>query len=298
VPPAGLVHQLRAVRDLVGGPAGERIVPHVTVVPPFNLGSDGYPELRRTLRDAATATEPFDLTLGPVSSFAPQNPTLHLRVGGGACPGGPLDELWRRLRRGPMDRPVRHPFVPHLTLRRRTAEEVTDAAPLVLPGVLRPWGVDRLQLLEQLHVEAETVWRTVAEEPFGGPVVVGRGGVELALRTIGVVEPLLGSPEPLGGPADDGEALVVVAERPGSPGEVVARSVGFVGAGVARLCEVVVSEEQRGMGIARQVVARWCTDAARSGATVAVGDAAGGEVLAALGFSQAGQFLVRKLADS
>lgn len=310
VPPDALSDQLRGLRVLTGGPARERIAPHVTLVPPFNADAGSYPEIRSALRDAATATEPFDLTLGPGASFAPQNATLHLAVRGSAAAMEALVSLRERIRVGPLARPDRHGFVPHLTLRRHAPEAMTAAAAEVLCGRL-DWAVDGLQLLEQVPDGATTGWQAIAEEPFGGPVVVGRGGIELHLRTVRVVEPLL-EPAPPGRapvaePSVAGDApfppdgsvhgrLVVVAERPGEPGVVVGRAVGLVGPTIARLCALEVVEAARGEGIARQVLARWCTDAARAGATIAVTDAPHPEPLRSLGFTGSGTLLTRVLS--
>jgi GNAT superfamily N-acetyltransferase len=189
-----------------------------------------------------------------------------------------------------MDRPDRHGFVPHLTLRRNAPDPVTRAAPTILCGQLARWRVDRVHLLEQLHHGAETIWSPIAEEPFGGPVVVGRGGIEVHLRTVGTDEP---------------ERVQVLAELAGAPGAVIARADGSVGAGLARLATLEVAEEHRGLGIARQVLARWCTDAARRGATVAIAEPGAAdptsiEALLPLGFAlvgdpSAGAVAVRKL---
>lgn len=296
VPPDGLSEQLRALRALTGGPSEERIAPHVTLIPPFNVDARLHPEVRAVLRAAATATEPIELSLGPAGSFAPTNATLHLAVGGAREAIEALAALRARVRTGPMSRPDRHGFVPHLTLRRRAPEAMTGAAGDVLCGSV-DWTVEGVQLLEQVRGDGPARWVAVAEEPFGGPVVVGRGGVELHLRSVGVVEPLAGAapiegadPHPVTG------RLVVLAERAGEPGAVVGRAVGSVGAAVARLCSLEVVEASRGAGIARQVLARWCTDAARAGAELAVADTAHPEPLRALGFSGgAGTALIRRL---
>ena len=138
----------------------------------------------------------------------------------------------------------------------------------------------------------------IAEEPFGGPVVVGRGGIELHLRTTRTVEPLCEAEEERAGRTPpDGEPLVVVAETPEVPGRVVALAVGSVGAGTARLVDLVVTEAHRGEGIARQVLGWWCTGAGRLGATVAVAQVGptGAASLGALGWTIIGDLAVRRV---
>jgi len=303
VPPPELVSELRALRALVGGPSVERIVPHVTLIPPFNLAVERLVEVRTVLRAAVTGLDPFAVELGPAASFAPSNPTLHLEVGG--------EEARERLRRlraavrtGPMERPDRHDFVPHLTLRRKTDPTVTATAPQVLQGQLGPWEVDRVHLLQQVHDERGTAWEVLAEEPFGGPTVVGRGGVEVHLRTIRTVEPLCcahpDEGESLQVPErpTEGDPLVVAAELPDVPGRVVGLAIGSTQAATARLTDLVVAEPHRGIGLARHLLAWWCTGSAQRGATVAVAEPApsgGAAALGALGWTALGDLAVRRL---
>lgn len=299
VPPPRLLHQLRGLRAALGGPAVERIVPHVTLVPPFNVPDGGDSQVRRDLRAAVTDAAPIEVVLGPAASFAPANPTLHLAVGGDLAGLGRLRERVRAVAPGRRDR---HPFVPHLTLLRDASAAVTDAAPQVLRGTMARWTVDRVELLEQVHDGGETRWRPAAQEPLGGPVVVGRGGVELHLRTTRFAEPLSGA-DGVPHVPDTGcaEPLVVLAEPPRSPGEVVALVAGAVEGSVATLAAVEVAEPHRRIGVGRAVLARWCSEAATLGAgTVLVEGVAAGppelaELLAASGFSAVGDLHLRRL---
>ena len=135
VPPPRLLHQLRGLRAALGGPAVERIVPHVTLVPPFNVPDGGDSQVRRDLRAAVTDAAPIEVVLGPAASFAPANPTLHLAVGGDLAGLGRLRERVRAVAPGRRDR---HPFVPHLTLLRDASAAVTDAA-----GCCASWRIRR-----------------------------------------------------------------------------------------------------------------------------------------------------------
>lgn len=294
VPPEPILEPLRALRSLVGAPSVERITPHVTLVPPLNLRRSDA-ELRAHLRDAVRDLRPFELWLGPGASFAPENPTLHLRVGGDEAATDALVQLRQRLRSDVLDREDRHGFVPHLTLRRGAGSAATAAAAEVLAGRLGPWQVDRIHLLDQVHDERGTAWSVSAEEPFGGPVVVGRGGVELHLRTSSTAERLVGEAEATTSPATG--PLIVVAELPSTPGEVVARAVGSVAGDDARLLDLAVVEAHRGTGIGRQVLAHWCSEAASRGATVAISEAplAGSGLLVSSGWSGSGSLAWRRL---
>lgn len=274
-------------------------------MPPVNVSEGELIDVRRHVRAVAMRTRPFDAWLGPASSFAPRNPTLHLEVhdASGAAEGGePLSALREQLRSGPLGRPDEHPFVAHLTVRRRADAEAVEHARSVLPGSIGPWRVDAVTVLAQRRDAAGTRWMPVWEEPLGPPVVVGRGGVELVLRRTRVVEALGEGTEgeELVSTAPPRGALVVVAERAGEPGAVVARAIGRVEGDLAALARVEVAPAQRGQGISAQVLHRWCADAGSAGARLAVAevpDAADAGLLERFGFGVSGAIAVRRLGD-
>ncbi len=309
LPPPALAARVRTLREALDDPRRHDLPPHLTLVPPIDLDPDGSAALRALLREVAADREPLQLRLGPAASFTPVTETLHLRVDGDLAE---LHELRDDLRRGPVDRPDHHPFVPHVTLLQRDDPERVAAGLATLIGEVGDWEVDRLHLLERLRPPSGAVWHPVAEEPFGGPHVVGRGGVELHLRAISVVEPaaavLLREPDrPRDGPNDRSpsgatelreidpdaastdsrteldqadlvlpagdDVLVVVAEQPGDPAPV-AVAVGRARAAGATLEQLVVDASSRRLGIGRQVLAHWCFAAARRGARLASAGAA------------------------
>lgn len=306
LPPHELSGQLHALRRLLGDPRLDVIPPHLTLVPPVNLSGGELVELRGALRSVATACDPFTLGLGPAATFAPATPTLHLAVSGDEAS---LSELRTRLRVTPVDRPDEWPFTPHVTLRESMPEAQLDGAIATLSAPMADWSVDRLYVLQQFRDEHGVRWRAVAEEPFGGPDVVGRGGVELRLRTVEMLEPevweLIHGAEPeepasaarswLDAVAED-HTLVVAAETAGPVGVPIAAVLGSAGAGGAVIETLHVHPEHQGMGIGRQVVARWCVEAARRGADMATADPEVADgALVAWGFSRVGGLLVRQL---
>lgn len=310
LPPHELAGQVHALRRLLGDPRLDSIPPHLTLVPPVNLSEAELVDLRSVLRTVASRSEPFMLSLGPAATFAPATPTLHLAVSGDEAS---LRDLRTRLRVAPVDRPDEWPFTPHVTLRESFPEALLDGAMATLSAPMADWSVDRMHLLEQFRNEHGVRWRAVAEEPFGGPDVVGRGGIELRLRTVEMLEPevfelveaatdgsesgdpaLTARPWPEG--RSDGQTLVVAAETAGPPGAPIAAVVGAAGGAGAVIEALHVHPEHQGMGVGRQVVARWCVEAARRGAETATAhpDVAQG-ALTAWGFSAVGSRLVRQL---
>jgi GNAT superfamily N-acetyltransferase len=199
---------------------------------------------------------------------------VHLAVEGDLAV---LHELRDRLRRGPFERPDEHTFHPHVTLRRSFPPDLIPGALRALTGVLPDWEADRLHLLEHVQDDAGGPRWIVAEETcFGQPEVVGRGGVELLLRTVGSIEPSTAArvPHLVADERPHAGRLVVVAESTGEPGAALGVAAGSVGAGIAVLRWVHVDPHARRTGIARHVLARACTDAARRGARTVVVDPA------------------------
>lgn len=271
LPPEPVAARVEALRTALGDPRRFDLPAHLTLVPPIDLDGDRSMLLPAVLRSVARSVESFTLHLGPATTFAPRTMTLHLEVTGDLERLGALRDA---LRVAPLDRPDEHEFVPHVTLLQRARPEQVQAGTTLLAEPVGEWRVDSLHLLERLRPESGPIWHPVAQEPLGGPDVVGRGGIELHLRTIETVEPavadLLGVDRP--GPLPAGSpALVVAAEPPGAPGAPVGVAVGRADAGGAVLERVAVAASHRRQGVARQVVTQWCRAAADRGAGVVVG---------------------------
>ena len=305
LPPAGLSRSLQTLRRAVADPRLDDLPPHLTLVPPINLAESAYDEARMLLRSVAASYGPIELGVGPGATFAPATPTLHLDVHGEV---DRLHALRESVRSGPFHRPDVWPFHAHLTLREEQIDPPPTVAAEVLGGDLGAWSVDRLHLLEQRRDAAgRRCWVPVVEEPFGPPAVVGRGGVELELRATTMVgeeaAPLCGGVIPAPDPFSDG--LVVTAVRPGArPGEpplgvVSGRLDAADTNAVASLGCIVVDPSERGLGIGRHLVRRWCHEAAARGAHVvlsAVGlDPSVHGLLEADGFVAVGSTRVRQL---
>ena len=281
-----LATELDGLRRALGAAERERVPPHVTLVSPVNLRDKDLLSALDLVRAAAKASGPLALQLGPATSFQPATPTVHLAVGGNGLQG--LLALRAALvGAAPLARPDRHEFVPHVTL----AQEVT--ADRIVPALeaLRDWqaevAVDRVHVLRQGDHQ---VWKPFAESSLGGPVVVGRGGVELAIHRSARLDPeaaaLLAVDGATGG---DGVPFAVSARR----GERVAGAAwGWTSGSVAIVADLVVAEAQRGVGIGRAVLAAVEAEAATRGCDVlliaARGGGAAGALLSGAGWQPAG----------
>src|SRR6056297_8082 len=117
-PPASA--EIDGLRRAIGDRDREKIPPHITLVPPVNLRVDEIPNALGVLRDAAAMVDAaLQLTLGPPRSFGERGPVVYLEVRPRADQRD-LDlvpRMHQAARRGPLDRPLAHPFIPHVTLR-------------------------------------------------------------------------------------------------------------------------------------------------------------------------------------
>ena len=118
--------QVTRVRSRAGDPFADHIAPHVTIVPPTLIERDCLEDLRTHLRRVAARTAPIRLHMAGTESFRPVSPVTYLVVASGA---EQCDELHRRVRsqEGPLHRPPRFPFHPHVTLAQGVSDDALDA---------------------------------------------------------------------------------------------------------------------------------------------------------------------------
>jgi 2'-5' RNA ligase/predicted N-acetyltransferase YhbS len=246
------------LRLALGESERDRIPPHLTLVPPVNVREDRMDAAHALLRDAAAATKPLRLTLGPPRTFLPDSPVLYLGV------HGDVDELLglrEAIFKEPLQRPLSWPFVPHVTI-------VDGVQPYrIQAGMTALESFEREVVFEAVHLLEETeghTWRVIAEAPFVPAATVARGapGVELDLATT----------DRLGDETrrwltrewpDDQRPLAVTARR---DGEVVGVATGWTNGDLANLGELFVAPQARKQGVAGHVVAAFLSAAAERGA--------------------------------
>ena len=179
-------HEVDGIRRALGDRQLDRIAPHVTLVPPINLRTPDRDDAIDLVRDAAARSEPIDLTLGPVATFAPRNPTRFLEV----TPHGPVAALAETCRTGVLDRPRRHDFHPHVTVDIGGGTlEIPDPAVELLAGYRREWKANRVHVLGLVGERPNQRWVPVAGFHLGCSAVIGRGGIEVALTGVDRLEP-------------------------------------------------------------------------------------------------------------
>jgi 2'-5' RNA ligase len=252
VVPDPVATEVDGLRRALGDPVLDRIMPHLTLVPPVNVRIDDLGAALAVLRDAGAAGRPFSLVLGPPRTFAPETDTLYLAVDGDADALAALGRLRDATFRPPLHRSVDHAFVPHVTLNPSIEPSRSDAALAALADYRAAFEVSAVHLLEQ-RSDAGRRWVPIADVPLGPRVVVGRGGVELELTTSTLLDP-----EVLGLLADDG-TVTAIDPNPAGAIVVTARRRGTV-VGVAWCAragtttqEPSVVVRERGQGVGRQL---------------------------------------------
>jgi 2'-5' RNA ligase/ribosomal protein S18 acetylase RimI-like enzyme len=270
--PSPVAVELDALRRALGDEDTSRIPPHITLVPPVNVREEDVDDAVGVLTAAAGTVGRLRIELGPVTSFAPVSPTVHLAVGGDV---DGVHALRDAVFTPPLSRPLTHEFVPHVTLIEGTSH--IDAALTALAGFDASIVIDQVHLMrESRRDDGSRIWRPVADAPLGSrPAVIGRGGLELELQTSGALPPAARrwlderwtehQAERFGAPTPPYEPLAVVARR---EGRIVATAEGDTRAtGEAYLAELMVAGDVRGEGIGAHVLAAFASAAAERGAT-------------------------------
>jgi 2'-5' RNA ligase len=259
-----VANEVNGLRRALGDESLDRVPAHITLVPPVNVPEAFLPAAVEVLRRAAQAQAgPLVLAIGPVASFLPASSVLYLSVGG---PGSrDLSRLHDEISAGPLRKPLRWPWVPHVTVRDGLPEHLAGPLLEALVSYRTEASFDRVVLLE----ERGHRWGPIADACFGPPAVVGRGGLELELTEGRLPGPemlaLLGEVEGcvaaagmlamVGGEAPEaGPCIVIEARREGRlVGAAQASVPPVVGSPVEVF--VFVAEAERGQGFGRALLA-------------------------------------------
>ncbi len=253
-----LANELDGLRRALGAGSLKRIAPHLTLVPPLNVGEEELDDVLRHVRAEARNSLPIVIELGPLATFWPRTPVLYLEVKGDL---GPLSHLQRGLASGPLSPPLERKsreFVPHLTLDQRIEPGRLHHALEAMADYQAVYCFERVTILEQ---DADHRWWPLADAALGRPMVVGRGSLELELSVVGQIDPVVAvwaneqwdayTRERHGPQVRPFEHYAIVARALGSP---VALAEGEVRGSTLRLGRLLVSPNWRSQGAGSQLL--------------------------------------------
>jgi len=143
---------------------------HVTILPPRQLcGSELF--ALQTLEELCSRSEPFEIELGEVETFAPVTPTVFIDV---AQSGDRLRALHNRLNTQALAAVEEWPYMPHLTIAKMTTQEQAGQAYLVARDRWAEFSGSRLVSIKELtfvREEGENHWVDLAGLPLGRSLV-------------------------------------------------------------------------------------------------------------------------------
>jgi 2'-5' RNA ligase/8-oxo-dGTP pyrophosphatase MutT (NUDIX family) len=151
----------RALRD----PTRDRIVPHLTLVPPQTVAERDLGRAAALVERAAAEAVPFLVVLEGAATFLPDSPCAFLVV----REGGPaLQALEVALQASPLERRT-HPFHPHVTVTQDLPAAEIEAAARELAGFRASFPVREVALMRQ---DPDRVWRPLASVPVGASTAI------------------------------------------------------------------------------------------------------------------------------
>jgi 2'-5' RNA ligase len=147
---------------------------HLTLLPPRPLRGAENAAVQ-TVAEICGRTEPFEVTLGGIDSFAPTTPTVYIRVAYGAMR---MWELHEQLNTQALEHVEEWAYIPHLTIAKLPSEPAAIEA-LRIAGLRweeysgsRRILVDRLTFVRE---DSPNCWVDLAPLPLGGTLVNASG---------------------------------------------------------------------------------------------------------------------------
>lgn len=119
---------LQQMRRDVGDPQAEAVPPHVTLMPPTDLGQSAETTLEALsahLREVAARTQPFEMILRGTGTFRPVSPVVFVQLAQGVSS---CELLEAAVRSGPVERPLEFRYHPHVTIAHHLDEDALDRA--------------------------------------------------------------------------------------------------------------------------------------------------------------------------
>lgn len=117
--------ELQDYRTAVGDTTAAMIPTHITLVPPTEIDDADLPEVVRHLDVAATDVASYCVHLRGTGTFRPVSPVVFVTLVEGISQ---CEQLASRIRRGPLEVELAHPYHPHVTIAHHLADDLLDRA--------------------------------------------------------------------------------------------------------------------------------------------------------------------------
>lgn len=152
---------LRDARRKAGDERADAIPPHVTLMPPTEVAQVDRARLSAHLRAVAANHRPFAMVLRGTGTFRPTSDVVFVAIAEGtaAC-----ERIESDVRDGPVARPLKFPYHPHVTIAHDAPEDGLDRVFDELSGFEAGFGVGGFDLHEQ---GLDEIWRPVQRFHFG-----------------------------------------------------------------------------------------------------------------------------------
>ncbi|TFJ93631.1 YjcG family protein [Lentibacillus salicampi] len=134
------------------------IPPHITLKEAFEVDDAKISELITELKHIANETEPFNVSINQVSTFAPVTNTIYLKVN----QHQQLTDLAEKMQTGKFPENQTYSFVPHITIAQKLSEdEHSDVyGSLRMKDIQLEDPIDRFHIVYQLDNKIWTVYES------------------------------------------------------------------------------------------------------------------------------------------
>ena len=156
--------ELQGWRERLGDPNAGGIPPHVTLLPPTSFRDADLADVEEHLRQIAARFEPFVMHLRGSGTFRPISPVVFVPLVQGI---GECEQLEQAVRSGPLQRDVKFPYHPHVTVAHDLSEDELDRAFSELATYDARFSVWGFSMFEKGR---DDVWRPQRDFPFGAPL--------------------------------------------------------------------------------------------------------------------------------
>lgn len=154
--------QLQEYRASLGDETAGLIPTHVTLVPPVDLTEEEIATATGHLDEVAADFPPFLMHLRGTGTFRPVSPVVFVSLVQGISR---CEALAERIRRGPLDVPLQHPYHPHVTIAHHLPEAQLERAFVELERYDARFDVTEMWMY--LHDE-HAGWRPSRSFPLNG----------------------------------------------------------------------------------------------------------------------------------